>query len=391
MATLMPGNHSAAGTHRIAALDGLRALAILLVVPHNIDMFVGVPSWVEFPAIVYMHAGWIGVQLFFVLSGFLITGKLLDTRGQPNYFGQFFARRAWRILPLYFAILLVAMVIVPAMLDVPPALRATLHNQVWLWTFLTNWTQPYGIDVHGFGHFWSLAVEEQFYLLWPLVVLQCAAPRLLRVCVALVLVTLAIRVVMELLGFPHGALYMFTICRMDALALGAMVAAMVRMPGVMQAYRTSASTIMGAALVALAVLALLTHAFDQNSNASQSVGYTVLACGFAAATFATVLPQSGWSSTLMKVLAAKPLAMIARYSYGMYLIHLPLHVYFGDPLLRRFYPVVPPAVGFAYVLVMLVVVFTLAMISYELFERRFLDFQRAPAVTEAPSAGRSAP
>ena len=383
MTTPIHGGPEAPSDHRIAALDGLRALAILLVVPHNIDLFRGRPTWAEYPAIVYMHAGWIGVQLFFVLSGFLITGKLLDTRDRPNYFGAFFARRAWRILPLYFAILLAVLVIAPALFEVPTELRASLHNQVWLWTFLSNWTEPYGIGVHGFGHFWSLAVEEQFYLLWPLVVLRCAPPRLVRVCVALVVITLATRTTMALTGFPHVALYMFTICRMDALALGAMVAAIVRMPGVMQVFRASASSVMGTALITLAVLALLTRAFDQYSIGSQSVGYTVLACGFAAAVFATALPAAGWSSELMKLLAARPLALIARYSYGMYVIHMPLHIFVGVPLLNRFYPVVTANVGFVYDLIMLIVVFLLAMFSYEFFERRFLQTQRSPVPNAA--------
>lgn len=376
MATL--NDASAPSDRRIAALDGLRALAILLVVPHNIDMFRGHPNWVEYPAIVFMHAGWIGVQLFFVLSGFLITGKLLDTRGKPNYFGAFFARRAWRILPLYFAVLVAALVIAPALIEVPHALGATLHNQFWLWTFLSNWTDPFGLGVHGFGHFWSLAVEEQFYLLWPFVVLRCAPARLVRVCVGLVLATLVIRITMELAGFPHLALYMFTICRMDALALGAMVAALVRMPSVMQRFRSSASLVMGAALVTLVVLALVTRAFDQNSTGSQTVGYTVLACGFAAAMFAIALPPIGWSTALMKLLSTRPLALVARYSYGMYVLHMPLHFFVGDPLLRRFYPVVTPGVDFLYILVMLGVVFTLAMFSYEFFESRFLVSRRVP-------------
>ena len=86
-----------------SALDGLRGLAILLVIPHNADAFHGT-LW---PAAILAHLGWIGVQLFFVLSGFLITGNLLDSRNAPNYYRSFFARRVLRIFPLYYGVLIV--------------------------------------------------------------------------------------------------------------------------------------------------------------------------------------------------------------------------------------------------------------------------------------------
>jgi len=157
----------------IPALDGLRALAILLVIPHNLDILSAPYRAVEVPPVTVMHAGWIGVQLFFVLSGFLITGNLLDTRGSANYYRAFIGRRALRILPLYYGVLLVTFVLVPLLGSMPEKLQETAPNQVWLWTFLLNWSAPYGHTVVGFGHFWSLAVEEQFYLLWPFVVARC--------------------------------------------------------------------------------------------------------------------------------------------------------------------------------------------------------------------------
>jgi len=106
-------------SRHIPALDGLRAVAILLVVPHHLDLMRPPVPGIDYPAAMLMHSGWIGVQLFFVLSGFLITGNLLDTRGSDNYFSAFFGRRALRILPLYFAVLTVAFVITPALVTLP--------------------------------------------------------------------------------------------------------------------------------------------------------------------------------------------------------------------------------------------------------------------------------
>src|SRR5690242_2951621 len=99
-----PADSGAAVSPYIPALDGIRALAILLVIPHNIDLLHPSYSAAVRPALMLVHAGWIGVQLFFVLSGFLITGNLLDTQRADNYYSAFIARRALRILPLYFGV-----------------------------------------------------------------------------------------------------------------------------------------------------------------------------------------------------------------------------------------------------------------------------------------------
>jgi len=152
------------------ALDGLRALSILWVVIHNTDLL-DVPSgWARLPVAV-IHDGWAGVTLFFVLSGFLITGNLLDTRGSQNYFSNFYARRSLRILPLYYGTLVLFFVVLPMLGAMPDALTTTAHRQWSLWLFVSNWTDPSNGGVLGFLHFWSLAIEEQFYLVWPLIVL----------------------------------------------------------------------------------------------------------------------------------------------------------------------------------------------------------------------------
>src|SRR5689334_23882729 len=93
------------------------------------------------------HTGWIGVQLFFVLSGFLITGNLLDSQGSPNYYQSFFARRVLRIFPLYYGVLIVRFLLLPHFVELPQTMTDSAHNQIWLWTFLVNWTEPFGIGV----------------------------------------------------------------------------------------------------------------------------------------------------------------------------------------------------------------------------------------------------
>ena len=110
--------------HYIPALDGLRGLAILLVIPHNAGHFEQVQGWMRYPAAV-ADAGWIGVQLFFVLSGFLITRNLLESRGAPHYLSAFYARLALRILPLFYLLLVVVLIVLPHLIAIPPAVAAT--------------------------------------------------------------------------------------------------------------------------------------------------------------------------------------------------------------------------------------------------------------------------
>jgi peptidoglycan/LPS O-acetylase OafA/YrhL len=363
---------TAAVSPYIPALDGIRALAILLVIPHNVDILSGPFPAVAFPFVAIMHAGWIGVQLFFVLSGFLITGNLLDTQGTENYYGAFIARRALRILPLYFGVLFATFVLAPLLVTLPPDLRDTQHNHVWLWTFLSNWTAPYGGTVTGFSHFWSLAVEEQFYILWPFVVARCRPVALLWVCAVTVGMALLTRWLLLRAHFSVDSLYMFTPARMDALALGAAVAALVRIPAVMMRLRHMTRRIAAAALLVLLGDAAITRAFAVYDPRSQCYGYTLLAVGFALLVLLTAVPTTGALNGSLRMLTWRPLRLIGRYSYAMYVFHLPLHVYVGGPLLHRLVDHVTTRIALGYALIVIAASFLLAAASYELYERHFL-------------------
>jgi peptidoglycan/LPS O-acetylase OafA/YrhL len=383
-ATVDAATSAEIGRH-IPGLDGLRALAILLVIPHNLDLLRPPIRSIEYPVVILMHAGWIGVQLFFVLSGFLITGNLLDTRGSHNYFSAFFGRRALRILPLYLAVLILTFVIVPAVATVPPQLSETWANQLWLWTFLVNWMQPYGGGVYGFSHFWSLAVEEQFYLLWPIVVLCCRPVTLSWVCGAVAALALVTRAVLAARHFPADALYMFTICRMDALAMGAAAAALLRIPAAAVRLRRSTLGIFLTAALTFAVTAAETRGLAVDDLSTQTIGYTLLSFGFALLILLTSLPTTGLPGSAMRLLSWAPLRRVGRYSYGMYVFHLPLSVFFGIPLLHWITLRSSPAVGVTYVLVMTLLTFILAAVSYELFESPFLRMKRRLMPTKASS------
>src|SRR5580693_4799132 len=155
---------------KIPQLDAVRGLAVLLVLVHNTNKY---PS-------LHLHLisdnGWMGVDLFFVLSGFLITGILLDSKDSVGYFKNFYARRCLRIWPLYYSALLFMFVVVPLLRPSEAHTSFEARSSPW-WSypiFLQNFLTPIPTAATGLlGVTWSLAVEEQFYVFWPLVVRFC--------------------------------------------------------------------------------------------------------------------------------------------------------------------------------------------------------------------------
>ena len=354
---------------RYPALDGVRGVAILLVLLHQLSR-IG-PQ--DLLARIVEHAidfGWVGVQLFFVLSGFLITGILLDSRESPGYLRSFFTRRVLRIFPLYFATLVVVLGILPELGLVP---RAWREDQLPYWLFLSNWTQPFN-DAK-LPHLWSLAVEEQFYLVWPFVVMRLGPTRLFRVCLWGAAAALVGRCAMEVAGVSPDAIYMFTISRIDALLLGGAAAAWIRMPGGPPAAVTPAR--LWTFAVALAVAGYVaSRGYGRTAPWGQTVGYTVLAIVFAAAILALVLDASREErpSPAAMILSWAPMRALGRYSYAMYIFHKPLHDLVGKPALAAIGlgGLLPLGPGLAYVAIGTIAITAAGALSYHLFERHFL-------------------
>jgi peptidoglycan/LPS O-acetylase OafA/YrhL len=189
------------------ALDGVRGIAILWVVMHNLSVAEEtlLPSLGGRLLVAGLDGGWAAVTLFFALSGFLITGILLDGQKDPSYYRNFYVRRALRIFPLYYAVLFVAFFVLPLWGTLPPRLAVDESHQLWLWLYLSNWAEPYGMGGDAFPHFWSLAVEEQFYLLWPFLIRHRTPRAVVKLCLALAAAALVIRIGMFLAGARHSA------------------------------------------------------------------------------------------------------------------------------------------------------------------------------------------
>jgi peptidoglycan/LPS O-acetylase OafA/YrhL len=369
----------------LPGLDGLRAIAILLVVPHNFNLML-TSGGVAYLFVVALHRGWIGVQLFFVLSGFLITGILLDARDAPDYYRSFFVRRVLRIFPLYYATLLVLFVLLPAVGLLPSSFRRDPMVELSCWAYFSNWYAPFHPIEGSVSHFWSLASEEQFYLLWPFVIHRRSAGWVMRLCLGIAVASLLLRIVMLLTGAPVQAIYQFLVTRMDALALGGAAAAAFRVPVVASWVSNRRRFLLGASVVSLVAGAAISRGYYFTSLVTQSIGYTFLAVAFAllvvAAAAADHLGQGGW----LRVLRWTPLRRVAKYSYAMYVLSVPLHFLVGEPALSALglAPRDSGIVGFAYIVVGTALSYLAAVASFHLIEVHFLNLKNrfAPSATE---------
>jgi len=375
-----PGDHPVTRFVRghVPLLDGVRGLAVLLLLSHQLVLDVlpdaGAPTSDRLLDRL-MQPGWIGVQLFFVLSGFLITGVLLDTKGRGGYFRSFYGRRVLRIFPLYYLLLVVLSFVLPRLGHVPPLLQANPRAMPLAWIYLSNWTLTVPAPI---GHCWSLAVEEQFYLVWPFVVAALSAPRLLRFCFVLAALALAFRIGVWTLGLSPEIAYQNTFARMDALALGAAGAILLRDPAAVARWAPGLRRALLVAGVAVAIAAILGLA--RTGPVTQIAGYSLLAISFALLIAVGVFEQAAGGGRISAALSARPLRLFGKYSYAIYIIHLPLHIFVSKVLLADVVAFRGEgrhlAIQLAYAIVMTGVLLALAMLSYHLFEKHFLKLKR---------------
>jgi peptidoglycan/LPS O-acetylase OafA/YrhL len=321
------GMQQTRGAHpgHILTLDGIRGSAILLVMVFHLARWQTTPVGVDAFLDRLRASGWIGVDLFFVLSGFLITGILCDAKDSSGFFRAFYARRVLRIFPLYYAFLAFLAFLLPWLAPGIPGLREWLKVQEWWWLYLSNiyvalhgWTYLTGIA----GHFWSLAIEEQFYLVWPVVVLLSPRRRLPIVCIVCILLAPLCRLVLVLTDADPLAPYVLMPARMDALAMGGLLAAVVRSP-VPSATVARAARIPGVGAAAvIAGLWLSRSGLYYGDRWVQTLGFSALAVFFGWILIASVAAPPG--SRLQSALTAPVLRMFGRYSYGLYVVHWPV-------------------------------------------------------------------
>jgi peptidoglycan/LPS O-acetylase OafA/YrhL len=364
----------------LPVLDGLRGIAILAVIVYHYAFELQHGHGIGGAIYELLHQGRHGVDLFFVLSGFLITGILLDSRDSPRYFSTFYARRTLRIFPLYYGVLYVVLVLLPMLVPPLPLAQEVIHQQGWLWAYGTNilmsWRDQVFFNAEHFNlaHFWSLAVEEQFYLVWPLLVLALSRRALAGVCIALVPLALATRWFFVAHTDMGSAAYFFTVCRVDALALGALIATLARGSGGLAALRRPALWIVP--ICALLWLALLPSTGGKHWEFSSHFIYTPIGlfCGGIVCLALNAPPASATA----QFLSTAPLRFFGKYSYGLYVFHFLLY-----PAFQLGYAALPlpaalhtGAIGLAGLGVLSTAAsIAAAWLSYNLYEKQFLKLK----------------
>ena len=300
------------GKH-LQSLDGLRGLAVLLVVfyhvfPHRDTGILGILS----------SASWCGVDLFFVLSGFLITGILFDAQGAPAYFRNFYMRRTLRLFPVYIVFILFILLFPHPSNGYPWWINLLYLAYASNLVFFTFPDFQFGMPLVT-GHIWSLAVEEQFYLLWPWLVTRLKTRRnILLACLSGSLFALALRLILShTLHRSLWFLYLELPTRADALLLGGAAAMLYRQPGFVTTHLNKIR--LAGAFSALTYLAMClhTHTFFFVSSPIFTWGYALLALA-AISLLLIALPPGSWSG---RVLSHRFLRFYGRYSYGLYLFH----------------------------------------------------------------------
>ena len=366
----------------VPALDGVRGLAILAVMAFHFTL--RMPDATSGDRLVHrvLGAGWAGVDLFFVLSGLLITTLLLDAKGAPHYYRTFYGRRALRIFPLYYGFLALYFLLVVH--------RGTTgddhylwHEQGWWWSYLDNWwlafvrrTEP--PNYFWTGPFWSLAVEEQFYLLWPTLVLLLTRRRLAIVCGAIIIGAPIFRL---WLRAHHAALiapYAVTPARLDSLAVGALLAI------VLADHRLAhvgSRIFIGLGVMAAAITVAVFHVHGglwTYGGWEEGPGYTIMAIGWGGLVAAGATAVRG--TIPARVLGARWLRALGKYSYAMYVFHVPIWahvqplVFPGNRVPAVLGSHVLPSVALGVLCGLLT--FAAALASWNLYEKQFLKLKR---------------
>lgn len=378
--SLPPSKHEKkeAAESRIDVLDGFRGLAILLVLLFHFGAGINRRSAIDDWFGRITGSMWTGVDVFFVLSGFLITGILLKTRDRKHYFRSFYMRRTLRIFPLYYGFLFLCFFVFPLFgMEFRHA-----DGQTWWYVFyLSNVRQAfYGFDHGVLSVMWSLAIEEQFYLVWPLIVWALPRRVLIGVLTAILALSIAGRwFVFWKTGDPVFV-YFFTLTRLDPIVAGSLIAAYCAgdLSKLMPLRRS-------AILACVASFAILVTMYTNRagmvsfnwSRFQQATGFFLIAMCVAALLIVVLTEKRG--SWMQKLFCSRFLCFFGKYSYALYVFHMLVAF-----LAQRYFmhiSMFPPVFGSSlpltlwYIFIATVVTIFLSLLSWNAYEKHFLKLK----------------
>ena len=357
-------------TH-IPELDGVRGIAILMVVVHHAVLYSVRPPTGWIPALA--SYGFAGVDLFFVLSGFLITGILLNAKDQPGYFRNFYAKRALRIWPLYYLLLLLSFGLVPLLVHRAhlamgeAALFESRSVLVYILLFQNIWYAGMAVPSM-LGMTWSLAIEEQFYIVWPWLILLCDRKKLAYILGAVMVLSPLARLWAGHHGVSRGVIEYSTWFRLDGLSLGGLIALYCRSScfSLRGAKRSAAAALAGGIPASLWLL-------SGHSQAAWPLLYTVLTLASAGmVTFAIWCCRT--DSAFGRPLRAGWIRYIGQVSYCLYLVNQPVYYALGGRLVKT-YAGASSGAALSVMALGFVVSLGIASLSWYLFESQILKLK----------------
>jgi peptidoglycan/LPS O-acetylase OafA/YrhL len=352
---------------RILELDGLRGIAILMVLAYHYLAFVPAKRSLLYYLMLPLNIGWSGVDLFFVLSGFLIGGILIDHRASPRYFSSFYLRRIHRIFPLYYGICICAAIgawlwASPLFLSAMPlwAYLPFLQNfaSFWVFTFGAPWLSTT----------WSLAVEEQFYMILPVMV-RVLPQRAIAIfaCCCLIGAPL-LRAFMIFRGYEFTQIYPLFFCRCDALAYGVLAAMIVRNARARDFLtRNRTAFFIVYAISAAACTSMFKIAVFPFVG---TAGYSIMDAFYFLTVLCVLIIPMSWMN---RALVWKPLLWMGMVSYAVYLFHEPARYTLFWIFLHEREPAIHSGFTFGLTLAALAITLVCARLSWSLIERPLIS------------------
>lgn len=368
--------------NRIKELDGLRGVAVVLVMA--LHLFKRAAYFTEHPVLetftTITTVGWVGVDIFFALSGFLITSILLRSKTEEHYFKNFYVRRALRILPLYYVAILFVLLFAP---KVEPEFTSQLNTAL---PIMLLYQQNWALLFKGFyitqylGITWSLAIEEQFYFIWPFIVYKLDRERLIKVSIGYIIISTMARVLGTLL-WPNLSqastfFYYTSFVRFEEMLFGGLLATFLTYDGAKEKVRrfsTPLFLISFVVFILLHILSLPGSPHPEHGSIPLMLGGYTTAALFTVGligVFVTHPPQN----LLRRIFGNSILTFLGKYSYSMYLFHMTAALILLDVFwhseMRGWKPYI------LYPLTTYIVTVIIALLTWNLLEKHMLGLKR---------------
>ena len=368
----------------IPALDGVRGWAIIMVLfVHAFGLYININTIPEHYFWMISCYGRLGVDFFFVLSGFLITGILLKAKEKKNFFLNFYSRRTLRIFPIYYLVITCIFFITPIFIDYFQGQLREINPRIHLiyYAYLQNFLIPEGdaLPQYLLGAMWSLAVEEHFYLVWPAIIYFCARRTIIKIICLLVPTAIILRCYIIFFStMNHDWAFSWTICRMDVILIGCLLAIWLRSDKRALLDRWKYHLVLYS-VVANIIIVILNQKLSYEGSwitrtwlASNTIGYTFHAIMFAS--FINLILFLRKSTFYVKLFDNWLLRLFGKHSYCIYIIHAPVTAV----IYSKFILNTQSSYFYSASTVFLMVTFTSLLVSlivWHLYEKHFLNLK----------------